>query len=200
MPLRSLIYLVEIIKPYIKKDDLFGKKLIKIPTPKFVVVYNGKEDRPPFEELRISDAFCHETDEPQLELKVIVYNINPGKYEDAGYNESIKAAIEWCLSNEVLVNFLTERKPEVIKAMDIDMTFERREALIRRDEREEGRNKGRIEARQDDILNFLADIGSVSTNLESQIKSIDDEEQLKTLLKSAARADSIEEFEILIHS
>lgn len=200
MPLRSLIYLVEIIKPYIKKDDLFGKKLIKIPTPKFVVVYNGKEDRPPFEELRISDAFCHETDEPQLELKVMVYNINPGKYEDAGYNESIKAAIEWCLSNEVLVNFLTERKPEVIKAMDIDMTFERREALIRRDEREEGRNKGRIEARQDDILNFLADIGSVSTNLESQIKSIDDEEQLKTLLKSAARADSIEEFEILIHS
>lgn len=84
--------------------------------------------------------------------------------------------------------------------MDIDMTFERREALIRRDEREEGRNKGHIEARQDDILNFLADIGSVSTNLESQIKSIDDEEQLKTLLKSAARADSIEEFEILIHS
>ena len=48
MSLRSLIYLVEIIKPLIKNEDLFGRKLIKIPTPKFVVVYNGKEERLPF--------------------------------------------------------------------------------------------------------------------------------------------------------
>ena len=37
---------------------------------------------------------------------------------------------------------MQERGQEVLKAMTIDMTFERREELIRRDERAEGINEG----------------------------------------------------------
>ena len=45
--------------------------------------------------------------------------------------------------------FLRERRAEVIKAMTIDMTFERREELIRKEEREYGRREGREEGRKE---------------------------------------------------
>jgi hypothetical protein len=60
----------------LKDNDLYGRKLVKVPTPHFVVFYNGKETRPEKEILRLSDAFIHHTEEPELELKVTVYNIN----------------------------------------------------------------------------------------------------------------------------
>ena len=40
--------------------------------------------------------------------------------------------------------------------MTIDMTFERREVLIRKEERAEGRSEGRAEARTDDITDMLS--------------------------------------------
>lgn len=217
MPLRSLIYLVSIMEPMLKKYDLFGRKIVKIPTPKFAVMYNGVEDREPYEELRLSTAFENETDDPQLELKVSVYNINPGKndeflkkckvlsdytlfiekireYEKAGNDESIKAAIEWCIEEDVLKDFLREKKSEVIKAMDIDMTFERREELIRRDERAEGYANGQLSAKQEDILELLEDFGTVPTALEDEIRDIKDLARLKELHKLAAKSTSMDSF------
>ena len=59
--------------------------------------------------------------------------------EKVGNESPIEDAIEWCIRNDVLKEFLEARKTEVLKAMTLDMTFERREELIRRDERAEGR-------------------------------------------------------------
>ena len=78
MPLRSLIYLTDIIKPIVKDQDIFGRKRIMIPTPRFVVFYNGLEKRPAVEKLKLSDSFENYTEEPELELVCTVYNINPG--------------------------------------------------------------------------------------------------------------------------
>ena len=46
MPLRGLIYYSHLYQSYIEKceDSIFGSKLIKIPTPQYIVFYNG-EDR-----------------------------------------------------------------------------------------------------------------------------------------------------------
>lgn len=52
--------------------------LVKIPTPKFAVFYNGEKTRPEREVLKLSDAYENQSDEPQLELTCTVYNINPG--------------------------------------------------------------------------------------------------------------------------
>lgn len=59
MPLRFLIYFSEMMKDLInrKKYDLYGKKLIPIHTPKFVVFYNGVKERQEKEIMRLSDAF-----------------------------------------------------------------------------------------------------------------------------------------------
>ena len=61
-----------------KKRDLYGKTLVKIPVPHFVVFYNGKDHAPEHYTLRLSDAFERETDAPEIELVCHVYNINKG--------------------------------------------------------------------------------------------------------------------------
>ena len=76
-PLRFLIYLTSLIKKMIGKRDLYGRKRVQIATPHFAVFYNGTEKRPEKEVLKLSDAFINQTDTPEIELTVTVYNINP---------------------------------------------------------------------------------------------------------------------------
>jgi hypothetical protein len=170
MPLRGLVYFVDKLDDIIKSRDIYGRRLIKIPTPHFVVFYNGLEKRPEKEILRLSDAFYNSTDDPELELKCTVYNINPGCNEallkncpvlrdymafvgkvrsrlDTGTDmeASVEQAIEECIHEGVLVDFLKNRRKEVTKNMVLDYTWERREEMIRREEREEGRNEAKNE-------------------------------------------------------
>lgn len=78
MPLRSLVYFSDYVKDYIKNREIFGSRLVKIPTPRFAVFYNGEKWRPERQVLLLSDAFVHSTDDPELELVCTVYNINSG--------------------------------------------------------------------------------------------------------------------------
>lgn len=165
MPLRSLKYFVTILDEMLGKKDLYSRKLIRIPTPHFAVFYNGTEKRPRREVLKLSASYAKPTEEPELELMCTVYNINPDqdkellrkcevldeymqfietvrKNEAAGVESPVEKAIDECIRNHVLEKFLRERRMEVLRAMTIDMTFERREQLIREEEREEGREEG----------------------------------------------------------
>jgi len=85
MPLRLLIYIAYIYEKIIDRSLLYRTKLEKIPTPEFIVLYNGKEPYPDRSTLRLSDAFKEvcgllgvENPAPSLELVVQVYNINSG--------------------------------------------------------------------------------------------------------------------------
>ena len=81
MPIRSLIYFSVILSDMLsdKKNkkmigrNIYGKRLVKIPTPNFIVFYNGEEEQPEVQELKLSDAFEKPTDNPNLELKCIQY-------------------------------------------------------------------------------------------------------------------------------
>lgn len=170
MPLRSLIYFLEIVKKYFKYKDLFSRRLIKLPTPHFVVFFNGEENRPEKEELRLSDAFLHPTDTPELELKCTVYNVNKGNnatflskcrvlreymiFVDKireklkigqSIDEAIDQAINECIGENVLKDFLVERGNEVRQVAALDYTWEAREGMIRKEEYEEGYKAGEIE-------------------------------------------------------
>ena len=172
MPLRSLIYFITVVKGLVKNRDLFSSRMITIPTPHFAVFYNGTKDRPEREVLRLSEAYAKSTDKPELELYCTVYNINPDKdngllkqckvlgeytqfveivrkYEHDDEEAPVEMAIDHCIKNHILEDFLRERRAEVLKAMTIDMTFEKREELIREEEREEGRREGREEGRRE---------------------------------------------------
>ena len=91
MPLRFLIYIARLYEKIIDADNIYRRKLIKIPAPEFVVLYNGRDDlkrdgKVVTElELNLSDAFKDDGNvQPelfkdnkgaQLELKVKVIDI-----------------------------------------------------------------------------------------------------------------------------
>ena len=86
VPLRLLMYIARVYEKIIDRDKLYQRKLEKIPTPEFIVLYNGKDECPDYQELKLSTAFkdiaglkqpCG-TELP-LELLVQVYNINHGR-------------------------------------------------------------------------------------------------------------------------
>ncbi len=132
MPLRSAIYYVNTLEDWLRRKnlDLFSRKRIQIPTPHFVVFYNGTEKRPEYEEMRLSEAFCHKTDEPGIEVRCRVYNINPDN------NRPLKER------SAVLEDFFRDRKDEVKKMTHLDYTWEKREQMIRKEEFEEGMERG----------------------------------------------------------
>jgi hypothetical protein len=139
IPLRMLLYMAreyELITNADKKD-LHREKQIKIPTPEFIVLYNGKKDSPDSEELRLSDSYEVKNETVNLELVAKIYNINKGHNADiarrsanlSGYSEfvaeikensktmslseAIKAAIKTCIGKNILVSFLNKHCSEV---------------------------------------------------------------------------------------
>lgn len=46
MPLRNLIYVTNILQRLTTEENLYGSELIRLPSPKFVVFYNGTDFQP----------------------------------------------------------------------------------------------------------------------------------------------------------
>jgi hypothetical protein len=78
MPMRALRYISEIYDRMFGSEDFFRRSLIMVPTPEFIVLYNGQDNYPERCVLKLSDAFKVPEKEPALELAVKVYNINKG--------------------------------------------------------------------------------------------------------------------------
>ena len=166
MPLRDLFYVAELLQVYVKDQSLYSSKLIKLPTPHFVVFYNGVEEKPEKRILGLSEAFEVQTDDPELELKVTILNINPEMNEDLKekcpvlkqytqyveqvrrnsasmpLEQAVEAAIEYCIRQDILKDFLLKQRAEVVKMSIFEYDEEREMELIRRDEREIGEQIG----------------------------------------------------------
>jgi hypothetical protein len=57
MPLRLLMYITHIYEQIIERRNCYRTVLEKIPTPEFIVLYNGKKPYPDRSTLKLSDAF-----------------------------------------------------------------------------------------------------------------------------------------------
>ena len=169
MPVRCLIYFSNIIEKIVKGHNIYGKTLVKIPTPRFAIFYNGAEEQPEQYDLRLSDAFVHKVENPEIELTCRVYNINHGRnqklLEDCPFLKeymifvdyvrefhakqdfenlemAINLAIDRCIMENVLKDFLKEHRSEVVKVTQLDYTFDRQIELERIDARREGLQEG----------------------------------------------------------
>jgi hypothetical protein len=78
MPLRLLLYMARVYERMVESDALYRRALRKVPTPEFIVVYNGRGPYPDRRVLRLSDAFIGEGGGPALELVATVHNIAAG--------------------------------------------------------------------------------------------------------------------------
>ena len=135
MPLRDLFYISSEYSEIVGLKSLYSSSLIKIPTPNFVVFYNGDEDMDDVSEYRLSDAFMTPVENPALELKVTVLNVNYGrnvklmeqcetlreyaqyvamvrkyKQETGSLDDGVKLAIEQCINDGILAEFLRKNR------------------------------------------------------------------------------------------
>jgi len=148
MPLRMLLYMAREYERMTKGRDLYKEKMIKIPTPEFFVLYNGKDEFPDSKELRLSDSYKSKDGSCSLELVATVYNINDGRNSEMvnrspalhGYSEliaevnknresmdlgdAIKAAIKSCIKRGILVYFLEKHASEVLNMLTTEWNWD----------------------------------------------------------------------------
>ena len=183
MPLRNLFYVSDLLQKYIYEEgiDIFSRKQIKIPTPKFVVFYNGDEEQPERKEILLSKAFSANTGETNMELVVLQININKGQNEElkaacktlqeyAEFTErarehrkemeledAIRTTIDECIRDGILKDFLLKNKAEVYHMCLYEFDVELHERVLREEEREEGRlegiREGRLAGQQEGMQN-----------------------------------------------
>ena len=189
MPLRGLLYFADLYKKQIKGIDLAVRKLIKIPTPHYIVFYNGIEKKEEEFCQKLSDAF-EDDNEGCMELKVRVININLGHNKALlekcnslyGYSyfvaairrnlelmelqEAVSAALEECIQKDILKDFLLEQKAEVI-AMSI---YEYNEEYVRKSLTETGYEQGLEDGRREGKAEGRAEI--LVKNVEAVMKNL----------------------------
>ena len=183
MPLRNLFYVSDLLQKYLYEEglDIYSRKQIKIPTPKFVVFYNGDEEQPERKEIRLSKAFSANTGETNMELVVLQININKGQNEElkaacktlqeyAEFTErarehrkemeledAIRTTIDECIRDGILKDFLLKNKAEVYHMCLYEFDVELHERVLRKEEREEGRlegiREGRLAGQQEGMQN-----------------------------------------------
>lgn len=165
MPLRDLFYVSCVYSRLTSDKNLYGSALIKLPEPKFVVFYNGTKSMPEKEELLLSDAYEHPTENPALELKVLILNINEGYNEELKskcktlyeymifidmvrnnakimpFPEAMEAAIDECIRKGILEDFLRENKAEVKKVGIFEYDEEKHMEMERSEAEERGEKR-----------------------------------------------------------
>lgn len=80
MPLRGLMYFASLYAQIlsIRNKDIYGSSLVKIPTPRYIVFYNGNKSYPDKMELKLSDAFEKPDHSGMFEWTATMLNINIG--------------------------------------------------------------------------------------------------------------------------
>ena len=77
-PLRGFFYFADLYKVKYFGKKIYSTRLLKIPTPQYIVFYNGTANMPDKKELRLSDAFQQPTEQPDIEVVAHMLNINYG--------------------------------------------------------------------------------------------------------------------------
>jgi len=140
MPIRGLIYFGRLYASLIEKTHarIYDRAQVHLPTPRYVVLYAGNEDRPEREVLRLTNAF--EGENSSIELTCEVINVNIGCNADvasacpslAGYAEfvrkvrckcvtmeledALREAISECIDEGMIADYLHEKTAEVLSS------------------------------------------------------------------------------------
>jgi hypothetical protein len=187
MPLRSLMYIAREYEKIVPVRDRYKRSLVRIPTPMFLVFYNGKEDAPVEQILRLSDAFREEDGNKDLELIVRVINITPDKHhpllekckvlreysqfietvrEYKNDEHKLRKAVEECIHKGILKEYLQRKSYEVLNmlmaeydyATDIEVQREEAAEEAAKEATKKATNKTFVEAVENAAQNFNVSI------------------------------------------
>ena len=175
MPLRNLQYLSKQLEGMIDYKKLYSPQLVKIPTPRFIVFYNGVGEYPEKMVIRLSDSYKNTEVFPELELSVTVFNINYGEnkaimkkcsllYEYSIFvdkirsytklmaiDQAVERAVEESINEGILKEFLIKNRAEAIRMSIFEYNEEEVMEMLREDYKQMGLEEGREEGKKEGI-------------------------------------------------
>lgn len=197
MPVRGLMYYGNLYNSYIEERGLpiYGSSLVKLPTPHYIVFYNGTKECEPITKLRLSDAFIQEDSTHEFEWTATMINLNEGKNEEllskckplSDYmtlinkinrykktfktlKEAVNQAINECIEENVMADFLRKHRGDVMNSCLTEFS----EVLFKKGAIEEGR----IEASTENARNLF--VNGVSYDIvRKSIENLSDEQLRK---------------------
>lgn len=142
MPLRGLFYFADLLQQFVEKKgyNIYSSTLLPLPTPRFVVFYNGDDTIPERSILKLSDSFESKAKDGCLEVDALMLDVNIGKnqelmkscrylqeyatfvgkvkeykekYQDL--NTAIDCAIDYCIQHNIMKELLLKHKSEVAR-------------------------------------------------------------------------------------
>ena len=163
MPLRGLMYFAQLYQMNINKrdEDIYGNVLVKIPSPKFVVFYNGSSEQNDVVKYRLSDAFEIPDQNKEFEWTATVININQNHNEELQKSckslydysrfvdrikhnlnsmllkDAIIEAVDFAIENNFLEGLVEEQKMEILNTCLTEFNQEDYDRRRRREARNE---------------------------------------------------------------
>ena len=209
LPVRYLLYVADVYSDYTKDMNLYGTKAVKLPTPRFVIFYNGQAEQPDRKELKLSELFSIPDADPSLELKAVMLNINKGHnrklmetcrtlqdYAEYTFRVreyaaempldlAVEQAITECISEGILADFLRKNRAEAKKVSIYEYDEERHTRQTREGGMEEGYANGFSQGIEQGITQTVINILKSGLLTDIQIREITglDQKQLDELKK-----------------
>ena len=209
LPVRYLLYVADVYSDYTKDMNLYGTKAVKLPTPRFVIFYNGQAEQPDRKELKLSELFSIPDADPSLELKAVMLNINKGHnrklmetcrtlqdYAEYTFRVreyaaempldlAVEQAITECISEGILADFLRKNRAEAKKVSIYEYDEERHMRQTREEGMEEGYANGFSQGIEQGITQTVINLLKSGLLSDIQIREITglDQKQLDELKK-----------------
>ena len=172
LPLRGLFYFSSLYREQIEpvKQRLYTNSPLYIPFPQYLVFYNGTKEEPERQVLKLSNLFITNGKgaTPALECTALVLNINLGhnrrlmekckalkEYAQfiaiireniaVGmiFEDAVENAVDVCIKKGILSEILRKNRAEVIEMSIFEYNQKEEEELIRREEKEIGKEIGK---------------------------------------------------------
>lgn len=207
--MRFLFCISNLYSGITKDDNLYGIRKVQIPAPEFVIFYNGEEERPERETLKLSDLYSVKGEEYKLELEAELLNIcgenNAALKEGCrtlreyavftdkmrrnaktmNVEEAADQTIEECIREGVLKDFLTKHRAEV-KTVSI---FEYDQEKHIRMEREQAWEDGIIEGERRSKLSLIKKKLAKGKSIAQIADELEEEAVIRELANSIEMAE-----------
>lgn len=164
MPLRFLFYVSKEYQMLIREYSLYAETLIRIPTPRFVVFYNGDGNHSTETEstMHLSNAYQQKVEYPELDLRVRVIDINLEKNSEVleacrllkeymllvtrirkykktmSLDEALERAVTECMEEDILADFLRKHRAEAIEVCIFEYNEKRERMLLQKESERRG--------------------------------------------------------------
>ena len=199
MPLRGMMYFAKLYQKHLTKErlNMLSTQLVKIPSPQFIVFYNGSKEKPDRYKLRLSDSFIRENKTGDFEWTATIININQNHNTSLQKNckalyhyvqyvsrvvanmrsgmenkDAVEEAVEWAIAGELLDGYFKEQRAEVMAMSLTEFDLEDSIRTWRNDGIAEGIEIGRSEGKEEKAIEAARSFYANGDSIELIAKSL----------------------------